>query len=189
MQKSNKQDKDKKVVRNSIVATATAVVLLAGGIWIIPKGLDAVADTGAENQTVTAKTDAGKLTIEDQIKEGKEVKDGLYNVTTGDVDSLLKEKGTEILYIGRPTCPHCQAYRPIQDKVLKDLGETIAYYNTDDARKAGEKEFIEVLDKLEVATVPTVLKVQDGVVVEKLDDASYFDTTGAGLKTWLQENK
>ncbi|MFV1457195.1 thioredoxin family protein [Bacillus mycoides] len=179
---TGKGGKSKKVKRKGTVATLAAVLLItgAGSSWLMYKGAE------------QAKAVSGAYTNEKTYESGLNTKDSgmednsqLNKVTTAELTEAINDGDTKILYLGRPTCPSCQKYRPIQDKVLKDMDMKIDYYNTDDAKVEDKEGFKKILETLSVQGVPTLVKVSGGKVVDDAPGEAYSDTSGKALTDWL----
>lgn len=87
------------------------------------------------------------------------------------VIDFIAEKKTGFLYAGRPTCPHCQVFAPILTGVVKEKGLTVFYYDTDAANANAEKKK-EALGVIGVTGVPSFMYIEDGVIVERLENVS-----------------
>lgn len=92
--------------------------------------------------------------------------DSLISLDSPKLEEHIKEKEDMWVYIGRPTCEECDRFSPVLEEVLKENDKSIYYYNTDDAVKEGEQEMIDMLDKLEVNLVPTLIYLKEGKVVK-----------------------
>ncbi|MBX9158325.1 thioredoxin family protein [Bacillus cereus] len=169
--------------RKGTVATLAAVLLITGvgSGWLMYKG-----SVQAKEVSSFAHESKYKSGL-DNASEYKEDNSHLNKLTTVDFKSVLSSGESKIIYLGRPTCPNCRDYRPIQDKVLKDMDMKIEYYNTDDAKKEDMDSFKQILETLKVEGVPTLLKVRDGKVEELAPGDAYMDKTGAALKGWLEK--
>lgn len=115
----------------------------------------------------------------------------LTQVTSTDVLQKISKKESFVLYVGRPTCPDCRLYLPIQTKVLNDLNKDILYLNTDaekgnDARLNNLKKFMSQAD---VSVVPTIVKVSykgNNAIFTQAPDEVYTELSGTGLRNFLK---
>ena len=121
--------------------------------------VDRVYAPGAKNGDIdTSKEEVEKPTADYSV---------LQKLNSQGVLDFLAKGNTGFLYIGRPTCPHCQAFAPILSKVVKEKRLTVYYYDTDAAKSEPEKKN-EVLEATNVIGVPSFLFIKDGVIVETL---------------------
>ncbi len=97
----------------------------------------------------------------------------LTELTSQDVVDFFAQKKSGFIYVGRPTCPHCQAFAPVLTSVVKVNNLTVYYYNTD-ANNSNEKHD-DALTLLNITGVPTFLYVKDGVIAGELGDRSEDD--------------
>ena len=91
----------------------------------------------------------------------------LKELDTNDLKSLTKQEGTNIVYIGRPTCEYCIDFVPKLNKVVKETNLEVNYYDTDKNRK--DLQMTELLTELNVETVPAVIVVKDKTVVKQIN--------------------
>ncbi|PGT89972.1 thioredoxin family protein [Bacillus thuringiensis] len=162
-------------VTKGTVATLVSVLLITGGgcAWLMAKGVEQSKAIGQETQVKAEKP----VTQEDNSQ--------LNKITVGDFKNVLRAGEKQVVYIGRPTCPNCVVYRPIQDKALKDLDMKITYFNTDEGRKEDAESMKQVMETLNVEGVPTLALVNNGKVEELAPVPVYTDQTGQALKDWL----
>ncbi len=104
-----------------------------------------------------------------------------------DLLSMIEEKETAVIYLGRPTCPWCQEAVPILNAVAKEYDSSVYYVNTRSdysQSTAGTEdrnalvEFMEaVLDENEEGEktlyIPDVLFLKEGQIV-----ANHIGTAG-----------
>lgn len=85
--------------------------------------------------------------------------------------SLLEEQNTKnYFYIGRDTCPYCSAFVPKLNEAIKKENALVYYYDTAAARSDDVNKLNELMDKLDVTSVPALLKIENGKVVSRLGD-------------------
>lgn len=73
----------------------------------------------------------------------------MNEVTGAEAAKLFDKKGTQILYIGRPTCGVCVSLVPELNTVIKDLDVTINYSELKDSFRT---DFEDLFDKLDIET-------------------------------------
>lgn len=83
-----------------------------------------------------------------------------------DYESVLAEEEA-YLYFGRDSCPYCRAFQPLLEEAMSETGTKVYYYDTD-ARKQDDR-FQDILDTNEVKTVPKLVRLQEGEVVDFVD--------------------
>lgn len=74
-----------------------------------------------------------------------------------------------LLFLGRETCSHCQAFVPKLYITLKDQPKTVYYYNTEDKT---DQELQSFRTSYKIATVPHLAYFQGDQEVAKLDNPS-----------------
>ncbi|MBC1272509.1 thioredoxin family protein [Listeria booriae] len=106
----------------------------------------------------------------------------LDKITLAEFQTKLENKDSGFVYIGRPTCPDCQAFQPTLDKVLKDKNMRLDYFDTDGARKEKEEQAKQFLQDMKVKTVPVIFYLENGKEVSRYDGnddekalAAWFD--------------
>ncbi|MBC1229041.1 thioredoxin family protein [Listeria booriae] len=106
----------------------------------------------------------------------------LDKITLAEFQTKLENKDSGFVYIGRPTCPDCQAFQPTLDKVLKDKNMRLDYFDTDAARKEKEEQAKQFLQDMKVKTVPVIFYLENGKEVSRYDGnddekalAAWFD--------------
>lgn len=83
---------------------------------------------------------------------------------------VVETKKSGVVYIGRPTCVHCQAFQPKLEEALKATNKQVFYYNTDKAKKEDNEAFSKIIKTTSISSVPMVIVIKDGVVIKKLAD-------------------
>lgn len=106
----------------------------------------------------------------------------LDKITLAEFQTKLENKDSGFVYIGRPTCPDCQAFQPTLDTVLKDKNMRLDYFDTDAARKEKEEQTKQFLQDMKVKTVPVIFYLENGKEVSRYDGnddekalAAWFD--------------
>lgn len=99
-------------------------------------------------------------------------------------EKLFIDEAAVFIYIGRSTCPVCTELEPILVDVVKELNVVLYYYDTDVARTEDEETMTLLLDRLEIMSVPTIIYVVNGEIVEKLQGMQ----TAESLNTFFKDN-
>lgn len=81
---------------------------------------------------------------------------------------LDEESELQYDYIGRPTCPICVEFPPILEEVIEEDQIDVYYYNTDTAREADASVLSEMMERLDVTGVPTLMAIENGTEVDRL---------------------
>lgn len=100
-----------------------------------------------------------------------------------DLTALLNEsETTNIIYVGRDTCPHCSAFAPKLIEAIQANPALVYYYDTAAARAENADKMSALVDQLGVSSVPALLKVENGQVVERLNDYESLTAIAEFLK-------
>lgn len=84
---------------------------------------------------------------------------------------VLNEVGTtNFVYVGRDTCPRCSAWAPKLAEVIKEQNVLVYYYDTAASRASNVDKLNELMNRLNITSVPAFLKITDGEIVSRLDD-------------------
>ena len=75
-------------------------------------------------------------------------------------------EGTHVVYIGRPTCIYCNLLIQTMEPVLQGLDVSMGQVNTD---KLGNRSQNYIFEELGVMTVPQVLLMHEGKIIESID--------------------
>ena len=105
-------------------------------------------------------------------------------IDSQDVLDFIDHQNTGFLYIGRPTCPHCQVFAPILTKVVKQNDYTVFYYDTDAAKNDADLKSA-ALSALDVTSVPTFMYIKNGIVTAMLENTE----SEAALKEFITKNQ
>ncbi|OPA79249.1 hypothetical protein BVG16_09150 [Paenibacillus selenitireducens] len=117
---------------------------------------------------------------------GMQNKSVLTPMTNEGLESFFQEQQSGVVYIGRPTCPVCREFQPKVEKVSKATGTEVFYYNTDLARQENETTLNQMMEKLQVQAVPTVIYFSEGKEVDRLQEGEY---TQEGFEQFLQKHE
>lgn len=85
----------------------------------------------------------------------------------GEVYDLINTKNEENIYIyfGQPTCASCKKFEDVLSTLLSKKSITVFYY---DAKNMPSKEADDMLDRFKVDHVPYLVKIQIGMVIDKV---------------------
>ncbi len=147
-----------------IVAVFFALILVGIGCAI------ARDDTTSSNETRTTTAPTGEMT----------------EINNEQLTAILDDGTSAVVYIGRPTCPHCQAFRPILDQAVASQNAKILYYNTDAARAENAETLGALMKRVGVTNVPTVVHIANGAVVDTLETYDDQATVDAFLTKYRQ---
>lgn len=79
----------------------------------------------------------------------------------------LKTAKPLYLYIGRDDCPDCQKVHPRLTEINRDNHLGILSYSTSRDRESRPEKMYEILDRLQVDSVPMILILENGEVTER----------------------
>ncbi len=79
----------------------------------------------------------------------------------------VMEQDVAYLYFGRDTCKYCRAFEPLLEEAISETDAVVYHYDTDE--HSGDDDFQDVLDVHEVVTVPKLVKLEKGMVVDYVD--------------------
>lgn len=89
-------------------------------------------------------------------------------------ESTFASKNNEVVYLGRPTCSHCQNFRPKLDRLAGSYGFDYLYVNTDNLNSDMLDKVLEKLgvDPSKFGTPYTVVVKDNKVVAEQSGEVS-----------------
>jgi len=114
---------------------------------------------------------------------------GLIYIGNDEVEAILEDmsgRGT-LVYVGSPSCPACNAFRPTVDVVLDRLGVGLYYFETDAAMAENTIRTRENLERTATST-PTIVYIVNGEVVDLTHSVSsaqleeFFERNSEGLR-------
>jgi len=94
----------------------------------------------------------------------------LARLISEDILDLLEYGWSELVFVGRSTCPYCQAFAPKLTKVVAENDYRVWYYDTDVASQADEELYVKVMTTLGIEGVPSFIFISGGEVVDRLAD-------------------
>ena len=80
-------------------------------------------------------------------------------ITYDDLNSMLEDKESFVLFIGSATCTHCDAYKVTINKVIEDYDVDIKYI---DISKLSDSEVSSLQAKFPFSGTPTTVFVEKG---------------------------
>lgn len=87
----------------------------------------------------------------------------IKEVSRQQLDQMFAEKSDFFLYVGRPTCPDCEVFYPVLEKIVSARGQRIYYYNTE-AKVSEKREMRKYVESLGIDEIPMVLRVEQGKI-------------------------
>ena len=105
-------------------------------------------------------------------------------LTTSELDSKLKDGGTQVVYIGRSTCGYCVKFLPILKEAQKDLDYKTIYVNLEEVSESDAKTLTGYDSYVEenLGYTPMVLVFRDGEFVKGTVGYTDLDTFKSFLK-------
>ena len=92
----------------------------------------------------------------------------LTSITIDQYLEKLKGEEASVIYIGRPTCSHCVAQKPIMENIVFEYDVTINYLNTDDLDDDGINKLVSSNEYFsEGFGTPLTLIVKNNEIVDK----------------------
>lgn len=88
-------------------------------------------------------------------------------VATQDEYADVMDQDVAYLYFGRDTCKYCRAFEPLLEESISETDAVVYHYDTDE--HSGDEDFQNILDAHEVVTVPKLVKLEKGEVVDFVD--------------------
>lgn len=105
-----------------------------------------------------------------------------YCITLEDVNQIIEEKETEILFVTRRGCPYCGDMKQRLLNILPEVDVTMVHYDTILDREERAEEMYSSLNTLSVESVPTLLFIENGEVKNRLDATASDEAIKAFLK-------
>ena len=106
----------------------------------------------------------------------------LVDIDYSQFTDLVAKEDKSIVLVGRPTCSHCVAFKPIITKVANDYEVEVYYLNTDEI--TNETDFNNLWDFIEASGTPTTVIVGN----DKLISSREGELPREELVNWLGEN-
>lgn len=145
----------------TIVGLAVLAIVIILSICINPNS-GKYLENNTGNATNTGSPASGSSDIpEDKRKE-------LTSISIDEYLEKLKGEEAAVIYIGRPTCGHCVAQKPIMENIAFEYDVTINYLNTDELDEEGINKLISSNDYFsEGFGTPLTLVVKNNEIVDK----------------------
>lgn len=86
-----------------------------------------------------------------------------------DLQTLESEEYSGAVLIERRGCPYCEKEVPSLERYLSDKQIGILYYDTADDRENRRDFVLDVMDQYQVESVPALIILHEGAVVEKMN--------------------
>ena len=99
------------------------------------------------------------------------------SITLEELDDLEKRKLTGLVYVERDSCVLCNEARPRLEEYLEEEYSTMLHYDTSLDREKDYDVMMEVLEKYHVNSVPAVVVLEKGSVIDTLTYAEIMDGT------------
>lgn len=119
----------------------------------------------------------------DADEDAKDYYSLLTPIDSQAVLDFMSEKSSGLMYIGRPTCPVCQTFVPMLGEVLLEQDVAVFYYDTEEANNDSDKKSA-ALNAVNVTSVPTFIYIQNGEIVDELEDV----TSKSAIKAFIDKN-
>lgn len=149
----------------TIVGLAVLAIVIILSICINPSsGKYDENNTGTTGTTTTnsgSPASGGEEIPDDKRKE-------LTSISIDEYLEKLKGEEASVIYIGRPTCGHCVAQKPIMENIAFEYDVTINYLNTDELDEDGINKLVSSNDYFsEGFGTPLTLIVRNNEIVDK----------------------
>jgi predicted bacteriocin transport accessory protein len=89
------------------------------------------------------------------------------SVSDAETYADVMDQDVAYLYFGRDTCKYCRAFEPLLEAAMTETDAVVYHYDTDEHN--GDADFQDILDAHEVVTVPKLVKIEKGAVVDYVD--------------------
>lgn len=104
--------------------------------------------------------------IQSYAESGKSDVDLESTITLDELEQIIDDNGSAIIYFERSDCPECIALTPDLVVYLNNYGVLYYQYNTLDDREDNSDRLNEVLLQYSVDSVPTLVELSKGEVVQ-----------------------
>ena len=101
----------------------------------------------------------------------KIVQSTMIEIDLQQLKSMQANNENAMIYVGRPSCPHCAEIKPNLDILVNNSHSLMYYYNTEQDRDNNYDEMQAVLDAYGVGTVPALVVLQEAGETKEV----YFD--------------
>lgn len=133
------------------------------------------------------KTDIKNIISYDSNTEEKTIDD--FSIQISEINSLLNDEITGVVYFGRDTCPFCSELNNIIKNNINLSNIKIYKFDTDIWRE--NNRFQEVLDKYGINDIPVLIKINTDLTVSiyEPDENSTDEEIISSLYQFLQLNE
>jgi len=107
---------------------------------------------------------------------------GLMDISSDRLLKMLNEKESMYLYVGRPTCPDCEEFKPLLEDVISN-NFMVFYYNTDESRE--DENYEKLLVQLAIDAVPMLIEIKEGTVERTM----YFTPNKSKIENFFHKSK
>lgn len=94
------------------------------------------------------------------------------------LDTVLNSEGESYVYFGKSSCSQCYKFEKYIDAFDRYLPDIIYHVDTEYWKEKDQATLKEVCDKYDIEVVPTIIIVDDGSYVGKLDVEQMFEDNG-----------
>lgn len=92
--------------------------------------------------------------------------DNISLITFEELKGVIDADGTHIIYIGRKSCPLCAYIMTDFQSFIEDSNLEVMYYSTTQDRDTRPEEMREVLNSINVHSIPTTIILHNGEIVK-----------------------
>ncbi len=128
-----KKEEIKKENKNTDISKKVILIVILLAFFILVFYLSTLSGKGEYSKTSTDENSSSTVDVGSESENITE--DEMGELTSISIDEYLDLKESNekysIIYIGRPTCSHCQVQLPIMRYMVYKYGVTVNYLNTD----------------------------------------------------------
>lgn len=160
---------EKKEEKKVTLSTNTLYTIIGLGVLAIVIVLSFVIKPSNSEYKESGKTTVGNgesPATQEEIPEDKRKE--LNSISIDQYLEMLKGEEAKVIYIGRPTCGHCVAQKPIMENIKFEYDVEINYLNTDELNDEGINKLITSNEYFsEGFGTPLTLIVKNNDIVDK----------------------
>lgn len=125
-------------------------------------------DGGEETSQTQGQSDVNQI-IANAERESKAITESqmkdLANINMTTYLDYYNGTESQIIFVGRPTCPYCEITQPLVRKIAKDYDLNISYLNTDEFTDEDKANFVRHNEQFsEGYGTPMILVVSNGEI-------------------------
>ncbi len=98
----------------------------------------------------------------------------VQEVSREQINDMLAAESSFFLYVGRPTCPDCEAFYPELEEILSARSQRVFYYNTA-VKASGKRDMKAYVESLGIDEIPAILQVENGEIAARYNGQSKKD--------------